>query len=86
MGGRSDWQAMEGWTLETTSFDFMHNVYLGGARDLIGSGIRLLIRHGMYGDVIPENMDAVLARIQSEMRKDCSKHGLLIANQVFTVV
>lgn len=66
---------MEGWTLETNCFDFMHNAYLGVCRDLIGSGLRLFIRQGFYTS--DGDLDTTLAAIQEEMVKDCADHGPL---------
>ena len=85
MGGHSDWECMEGWRLETTTFDFMHNVFLGGGRDLVASGIHLMLRQKVYGDVEPDNMDEVLGHVQTEMIRDCKKHGFLISNREFVV-
>ena len=76
MGGTmSDWCAMPGWRLETTSWDFMHNCYLGIGRDVVGSGLKLFIRQGVYplGDGIDEIK--ALAKIQKDMVKDCHEHG-----------
>ena len=72
----SSWTVMEGFNIESVSFDFMHNVYLGTARDLLGSGIRLFIRQKLY--TCDEGIcDKLLAEIQNDMIKDCREYGFL---------
>ena len=34
--------------MESLSFDWMHNVYLGTGRDLFASGVRTLVERGVY--------------------------------------
>lgn len=76
MGGHSDWEVMPGFRLETVSFDLMHNIYLGEARDIVASVLRVLIDAGLYMDVSCET-DKVLLHIQREIAKDCKDHGSL---------
>ena len=81
VGRVSDWNVMEGWRIENTVFDFMHCIYLGCGRDLIGSGLRTLIDRGVYGEV-PENaLNRVLADIHQEMRGDCKAQGLYLPSK-----
>ena len=83
LGGTSDWDAMEGWNLENTTFDFMHNIYLGGGRDLLGS----LLAEMELG-ATPTEMDSALSHIQSEMISDCRKRKFLgsVSFEVYGVV
>ncbi|CAK9092949.1 Nipped-B-like protein B [Durusdinium trenchii] len=74
MGGSSPWQCMEGWTLATTTWDWMHNVYLGVGRDLLGSGLRLLIERGVFGP--NPRLNEVLSEVQAQMVRDCRQRGL----------
>jgi hypothetical protein len=37
---------MDGFRVESMSFDWMHNVYLGTGRDLFASGVRTLVERG----------------------------------------
>lgn len=76
-GQLSPWRTVPGWTLESCVFDFMHNCYLGTARDLIGSGLRCLIYRGIYDHLGFHQLDDILAHIQVEMIDDCSKAGFL---------
>lgn len=74
-GVLSPWRHLPGWTLESTSFDFMHNLFLGTGRDLVASAIKVLIRQGIYSHVPATDMDSILAFLQEEMICDCSKWG-----------
>ena len=77
MGGSSDWNLMEGFRLETVGFDLMHNLFLGTGKDLVGSGLKLLIEQGIYDHVehIHDDLDKALAIIHNEMVRDCKNHG-----------
>ena len=81
VGRTSDWTIMEGWRIENTVFDFMHCVYLGCGRDLVGSGLRTLIDCGVYGEVGENALNRVLAEIHEEMRGDCKRHGLYLPSK-----
>ena len=76
-GQLSPWSAVPGWTLESTTFDFMHNLYLGTGRDLIGSTFKILIRRGAYSHLPFTDMDSILAFLQEEMVNECSQSGPL---------
>lgn len=72
MPGRiSVWNTIPGWTLESATFDWMHNLFLGSGRDLIGSTFKTLIRRGAYSHLPVQDMDTVLAILQEEMIHDC---------------
>ncbi|CAJ1359760.1 unnamed protein product [Effrenium voratum] len=73
----SDWSAVEGWTLETNGFDFMHNCFLGTAKDFIASGLRVLLQKGVWGDNSKTNVDEVLASVTAEIQSTCKRHGCL---------
>ena len=81
VGQVSDWSVMQGWRLENTMFDFMHCVYLGIGRDLVGSGLRTLIDHGVYGRVLENGINRVLSVVHEEMRQDCKSHGLYLPSK-----
>ena len=76
-GPLSVWRNVPGWTLETSTFDFMHNLYLGTGRDLLGSTFRVLIQRGVYSHLPVTDMDLILAFLQEEMIRDCSMMGSL---------
>ena len=79
LGSLSDWLEMPGWRLETNVFDIMHCIYLGTGRDLVGSGLRILVEHGAYPEasVRDGDLNKLLAHMHREMKRDCSAHGLL---------
>lgn len=64
----SDWTCVPGFRLETVMYDLTHNVFLGTARDLIGSAIRRLLDAGWFGS---------LDDAQANMFATCSEHGIL---------
>lgn len=74
-GELSPWRVVPGWSLDSTSFDFMHNVFLGTGRDLVESSLYVLIRQGVYSHLPSNDMDYILAFLQEEMRHDCSACG-----------
>lgn len=84
-GPKSDWLQVEGFRLENLAFDFMHNVFLGTARDLCGSSIRVLLRFGWY-DHVEGDIDCKLAAIQREMVRDCRDLGCLDWTSTFWYV
>eukprot|EP00435_Cladocopium_sp_Y103_P011382 s2437_g3.t1 len=77
-GQLSPWSVVPGWTLESTTFDFMHNLYLGTGRDLIGSTFKTLIRRGAYSHLPFTDMDSILGFLQEEMVNDCAQSGLYL--------
>ena len=81
LGSLSPWLAMPGFRLESCWFDFMHCVYLGTGRDLLGSGLKVLVGHGAYADFDSQgDVNKLLAKIHREMKRDCSEHGFLGIN------
>ena len=66
----SDWACIEGWRHETVMYDFMHNVFLGTARDLVASAVHCLLAAGWFPD-----LDAV----QNDMIQRCSENGFFVA-------
>ena len=77
MGERSDWCAMDGFTFESVGIDFMHNCFLGTAKDLIGSGLQLLIQQHVFDHVegCQDDLDKLLGWVHREMVRDCKNHG-----------
>ena len=76
MGGSlSEWHVVEGWRIETCCFDWLHNVYLGVARDLVASGIWLFIRQGMYDHLNIDDMDELLGHIHMDIQATCKQFG-----------
>lgn len=73
----SPWSLIEGWEIETVSFDLLHNLLLGTARDIIGSGIRTLIHRGIYSHVGSDDLDLILDAVHREMHKTCAENGCL---------
>lgn len=74
----SPWAAVPGYRIETVAYDWMHNIFLGVGRDLVGSGLRTLVLQGVYEHVVPSrDLDATLECIHQEMRADCAKNGCL---------
>ena len=74
-GELSPWSTVPGWTLESTAFDFMHNLYLGTGRDLVGSTFKCLIWRGAYSHVPMTDMNSILAFMQEEMVHECRQCG-----------
>ena len=73
----SPWSEVEGWRLETTAFDFMHNTYLGTARGHIPSVLKALQLLG-YWHSPGQSDDAFLRRVSKEMRACCKLKGTLV--------
>ena len=73
----SPWLCMPGWRLETLAFDWMHMCYLGSGRDLLGSGIRVLILEGVF-DHISGDLDAKLGAVHDEVQETCRQHGCYV--------
>ena len=76
-GDLSPYLQIEGWRFETVVYDWMHNLYLGVGRDLFSSGLKLLIRKGVWENV-DNDWDTVLAAVHSEMHKSCASWGFLV--------
>ena len=73
-GRLSPWLAVEGFKIESMSWDLLHNVYLGTGRDLVGSGLKVLIQSGCYAGLGTDDVDEILAHIHSCVRRACSTH------------
>ncbi|CAK9041685.1 Uncharacterized protein SCF082_LOCUS24047 [Durusdinium trenchii] len=71
----SPWACIEGFQIENVSFDILHNLFLGTARDLVASAISVLIRQHVY-DHVEGNAESILGYIQREMARDCKSFGL----------
>ena len=74
----SPWICMPGWRIETLAFDWMHICYLGCGRDLLGSGIRVLILEGIYDHIASRDIDAKLGAVHDEIQATCRQHGLYV--------
>lgn len=77
-GELSPWSTVPGWSLESTTFDFMHNLYLGTGRDLVGSTFKCLIWRGAYSHLPMTDMNSILAVMQEEMVHECRQCGLYL--------
>lgn len=75
MDSPSPWSVVEGYHFETLVWDWLHNVYLGIARDLVASGILVLIEHNCVP--LGDGLDGTLANLHRQIRKTCSKNGFL---------
>ena len=73
----SAWNVLPGWTLQTCSFDWMHNLYLGLARDYVASSIQCMITQGAWPDLGMVCNDHVLGQVHSEILFDCKSNGNL---------
>lgn len=69
----SDWACIPGWRVETVMYDFMHNVYLGTARDLVASAVRSLLSADWF-----ESLDAV----QNDMIQRCKENGFFAGTSI----
>ena len=72
-GKVSPWVAVKGWRLETCSFDLMHLVFLGVAKNHVPSCLKLLRLMGHHYE-IGESDELFLKRVSSEMKLDCKDH------------
>lgn len=79
-GELSPFLSIPGFQHGTISYDWMHNIYLGVARDLIASALKLMITKGIWGDVTNDDWDSVLAAIHFEMHQACAKQWSLGSN------
>lgn len=73
----SPWMVLPGFSLESVSFDWMHNVYLGTGRDLFASALLTLVEKGVYSYVGSNDLDELLSHAESRLRASCSQHGFL---------
>lgn len=74
-GHISPWECVEGWRLETLSWDLLHVLYLGTGRDLLASALHALLQHGILQPA--NDREAALDNAHHEMARTCSKHGTL---------
>ena len=72
------WLVVPGFKMETMTWDLLHNIYLGTARDLVGSGLKTLVMRGCY-DYLGEglDMDTILSHVDAKIRRDCSRYKFL---------
>ena len=74
----SPWRVMPGFNFLSITYDFMHNFFLGTARDLCASAIKVFIDHRLVGDPGSMDMDELLCLIHGRMRRVCREHGYLV--------
>ena len=72
----SPWAVLPGWDVESCYFDWMHNVYLGTARDLCASGVLTLIEKNVF-PAPTSDLDDILACVHSEIRATCKANQKL---------
>lgn len=70
----SDWSVVQGWQYESVSFDMMHIVFLGIAKNHIPSCLKILRLRGFYYEH-GETDQLFLKRVSMEMKQDCKEHG-----------
>lgn len=76
---RTPWLAVPGFQFETISFDIMHLIYLGTAKNHIPSCLKILRRWGCHYE--PNESDAeFLKRVGLEMKQDCKEHKCPVKN------
>mmetsp|Transcript_63807 Transcript_63807/g.139846 ORF Transcript_63807/g.139846 Transcript_63807/m.139846 type:complete len:321 (+) Transcript_63807:791-1753(+) len=76
----SPWLQMDGFNLGCIAYDWMHNVFLGTARDLVASGIFVLISSGRFGPPT-DDMDEILCRVQRSMHRTCAANGMRLPSK-----
>jgi len=64
----SPWHQVPGWKLETCLHDIMHVVFLGTARDLVGSLLADFLEYGVLGDA-GESVNTKLRKFSLDMHK-----------------
>ena len=80
----SPWAQVSGWNLYNNFRDFMHLVYLGTARDLIASDIKLLLLNRCLGQQ-REPADQKLWRLSEDMHRQCRNAGLKMRKRTLTL-
>ncbi|CAK9082764.1 unnamed protein product [Durusdinium trenchii] len=80
----SPWAVVKGWSLETTSFDLMHMIFLGIARDYVPSCLKILRLMGYHYEP-GETDEEFLRRTSWEMKLDCKSYGIYVPRRGFTV-
>ena len=76
---RSPWCVVEGFSFETISFDMMHLVYLGIAKNHVPSCLKILRLWGFHYEP-GESDEQFLKRTSLEMKEDCKSHKFLAAH------
>ena len=79
----SAWAEVDGWTFESVSFDVMHIIFMGIARNHIPSCLKLLKIRGLYYER-GESDEKFLKRVSLEMRADCKAQKLLSRMKTFS--
>ena len=74
----SPWCAVPGFQFETMSFDMMHLVYLGIAKNHIPSCLKILKMYGYHYEA-GEPDEKFLKRVSMEMKQDCKERKHLVA-------
>lgn len=69
----SPWSVVQGWQFETISFDMMHLVFLGFARNHVPSCLKILKLWGYHYNV-GETDEDFLKKVSFEMKQDCKDH------------
>ena len=69
------WLAVEGFQFEHITFDMMHLVFLGVARNHVPSVLKMLKLFGFHYEE-GESDEKFLQRASMEMKQDCKDHGL----------
>lgn len=72
------WCAVEGFQFETISFDTMHLIYLGIAKNHVPSCLKILKLWGFYYESSDETNEKFLKRVSIEMKQDCKEHRFLV--------
>ena len=72
---------LRGFNFESLSYDWLHNVYLGIGRDLVASGILVLIEHNVFP--LGADLDETLGNVHREVRRTCAKNGCLDSRVLF---
>lgn len=72
----SPWAVVDGWQYESVSFDMMHIVFLGIAKNHVPSCLKLLRHRGFYYEH-GESDAEFLKRVSMEMKQDCKDRKFL---------
>ena len=73
----SCWSVVPGWTLHTTVFDIMHNLFLGTGRDIVGSSLRIMLEKGCFDHYgVRPDSDEMFAYITQEVHSDFRSNQL----------
>ena len=80
-GDVSPFIQVEGFKIETAVYDWMHNIYLGCGRDLMASGLKLLISKNVWPH-LGNDWTEILAGVHYEMHTTCASYGYLSQHYV----